>query len=114
MRAAKDQRRSSAFRRHTGHSPVAFLLRVEHEIWGVWLGALCPIVQAVVTSPPYWKQRRYTQSSEEFGRSMLDAYVTQLVDLFDYAGELEVRPPGAPTTGAHFRRTEGAVWPSER
>jgi site-specific DNA-methyltransferase (adenine-specific) len=42
-----------------------------------------PIVQAIVTSPPYWKQRRYTASSEEFGRGTLEAFVTQLANLFE-------------------------------
>jgi DNA modification methylase len=42
-----------------------------------------PIVQAIVTSPPYWKQRRYSGSNEEFGRGTLDEYVSQLGDLFE-------------------------------
>lgn len=41
------------------------------------------LVQAVVTSPPYWRQRAYTESADEFGRKeTIEDYAAKLGALF--------------------------------
>jgi DNA modification methylase len=49
--------------------------------------------QAIVTSPPYWRQRVYAQA-EEFGQETVTEYVRKLVDLFDGLKRW-LRPDGA-------------------
>jgi site-specific DNA-methyltransferase (adenine-specific) len=60
-----------------------------------WRLAAEPIipVQAVVTSPPYWRQRVYRQRGE-FGHESVPAYIALLVTLFDALRRV-LRPDGA-------------------
>jgi DNA modification methylase len=54
-------------------------------------------IQAIVTSPPYWRQRRYTKDPNEFGQEL---------SVHDYAVKLAM----LLLTCGHALRADGAVW----
>src|SRR5262245_13913136 len=62
------------------------------DAWQLAIEPLEPI-QAIVTSPPYWRQRVY-KDHQEFGQETVTDYVTKLVALFD-ALKPRLQPTGA-------------------
>lgn len=61
---------------------MSFWKLLEGDAWKLVETMPAKSVQAVVTSPPYWRQRTYDRRGE-FGHGSLESYVESLVRLFN-------------------------------
>jgi len=87
----KVQRTRGAIRTEKDINGIGFRLRCGDA----WSLVTEPIeqLQAIVTSPPYWRQRVY-QSQDEFGQEPLAEYIQKLIQLFSSL-KASLRPDGA-------------------